>query len=122
MAQMTGGEAVVQALRQEGVEVVFGLPGVQIMEIYDAFHGQSDIGLITVRIVSPWKHSCRQSSLYSSLQVHVSLVLFRGRSVCEKPEVLNHVVWNGSRQFQRLRQCAERVSGIANVIVLPGDG
>src|SRR5262245_15316423 len=49
MAQMTGGEAVVQALRHEGVEVVFGLPGVQIMGIYDAFHGQSDIRLMTVR-------------------------------------------------------------------------
>lgn len=49
MAQMTGGEAVVQALRHEGVEVVFGLPGVQIMHIYDAFHGQSDIRIMTVR-------------------------------------------------------------------------
>lgn len=49
MAQMTGGEAVVQALRNEGVEVVFGLPGVQIMGIYDAFYGQSDIRLMTVR-------------------------------------------------------------------------
>jgi acetolactate synthase-1/2/3 large subunit len=49
MAQMTGGEAVVQALRHEGVEVVFGLPGVQIMHIYDAFYGQSDIRLMTVR-------------------------------------------------------------------------
>src|SRR5262249_53948531 len=49
MAQMTGGEAVVQALRHEGVEVVFGLPGVQIMGIYDAFYGQSDIRLMTVR-------------------------------------------------------------------------
>src|SRR5207244_12579711 len=49
MAQMTGGEAVVQALRHEGVEVVFGLPGVQIMGIYDAFYAQSDIRLMTVR-------------------------------------------------------------------------
>src|SRR5262245_53020481 len=49
MAQMTGSEAVVQALRHEGVEVVFGLPGVQIMGIYDAFYAQSDIRLITVR-------------------------------------------------------------------------
>lgn len=49
MAQMTGGEAVVEALRHEGVEVVFGLPGVQIMHIYDAFYGRSDIRLITVR-------------------------------------------------------------------------
>jgi acetolactate synthase-1/2/3 large subunit len=49
MAQMTGGQAIVQALRREGVEYVFGLPGVQIMGIYDAFYGQSDVKLITVR-------------------------------------------------------------------------
>jgi acetolactate synthase-1/2/3 large subunit len=49
MAQMTGGEAVIQALRHEGVEVVFGLPGVQIMGLYDAFYAQSDIRLLTVR-------------------------------------------------------------------------
>jgi acetolactate synthase I/II/III large subunit len=49
MAHMTGGQAVIQALHREGVECVFGLPGVQIMAIYDAFYGQSDIRLITVR-------------------------------------------------------------------------
>jgi acetolactate synthase-1/2/3 large subunit len=49
MAQMTGGQAVVQALQREGIEYVFGLPGVQIMGIYDAFYGQSDVKLITVR-------------------------------------------------------------------------
>jgi acetolactate synthase I/II/III large subunit len=49
MAQMTGGQAVVQALQREGVEYVFGLPGVQIMGIYDAFYGQSEMKLITVR-------------------------------------------------------------------------
>jgi acetolactate synthase-1/2/3 large subunit len=49
MAQMTGGQAVVQALQREGVEHVFGLPGVQIMGIYDAFYGQSEVNLITVR-------------------------------------------------------------------------
>jgi acetolactate synthase-1/2/3 large subunit len=48
MAQMTGGQAVVQALQREEVECVFGLPGVQIMGIYDAFYGQSDVRLITV--------------------------------------------------------------------------
>lgn len=49
MAQMTGGEAVVHALRNEGVEVVFGLPGVQLMHLYDAFYGQDDIRLIGAR-------------------------------------------------------------------------
>ncbi len=48
MAKMTGGEAVVQALRNEGIEVVFGLPGVQIMSIYDAFYNQPDIRIMTV--------------------------------------------------------------------------
>ena len=49
MVQMTGGEAVVQALRHEGVDTVFGMPGVQIMHIYDAFHGQAGMRLLTVR-------------------------------------------------------------------------
>ncbi|MFQ5521878.1 MAG: thiamine pyrophosphate-binding protein, partial [Candidatus Methylomirabilia bacterium] len=34
---MTGGAAVVRTLRREGARAVFGLPGVQIMGIYDAF-------------------------------------------------------------------------------------
>jgi acetolactate synthase-1/2/3 large subunit len=49
MVQMTGGEAVVQTLRHEGVDTVFGMPGVQIMHIYDAFHSQPDIRVMTVR-------------------------------------------------------------------------
>src|SRR5215475_976301 len=49
MAQMTGSEAVLQALRHEGTEVVFGLPGVQIMGLYDAFYARSDIRIMTVR-------------------------------------------------------------------------
>jgi acetolactate synthase-1/2/3 large subunit len=40
---MTGGQAVVRALRAEGVDVVFGLPGVQIMHIY------GEVRVITVR-------------------------------------------------------------------------
>jgi acetolactate synthase-1/2/3 large subunit len=48
MAQMSGGQAVVEALRRHGVRVVFGLPGVQIMDVYDAFYGQSEVRLITV--------------------------------------------------------------------------
>jgi acetolactate synthase-1/2/3 large subunit len=46
---MTGGKAVVESLKREGVETVFGLPGVQIMSVFDAFYGERDIGLITVR-------------------------------------------------------------------------
>lgn len=49
MPKMTGGHAVVRALRAEGVEVVFGLPGVQIMHIYDAFYDTPGIRVITAR-------------------------------------------------------------------------
>ncbi len=49
MPKMTGGKAVVESLKQEGVEIVFGLPGVQIMGIFDAFFGEPDVKLITVR-------------------------------------------------------------------------
>ena len=43
MAIMSGGQAVVKALMNEGIDVVFGVPGVQIMHIYDGFFNQSDI-------------------------------------------------------------------------------
>jgi len=49
MPTMTGAQAVVRELSREGVKVVFGLPGVQIMPLYDAFWGQTDIRLLTVR-------------------------------------------------------------------------
>ena len=49
MANLTGAQALIQSLVREGVEVVFGLPGVQIMEIYDALYEQPGIRLITVR-------------------------------------------------------------------------
>ena len=36
---MTGAELVVAALRQQGIETVFGYPGGAIMPIYDAIFG-----------------------------------------------------------------------------------
>ena len=49
MPEITGAQALIQSLIREGVEVVFGLPGVQIMEAYDALYEQPGIRLITVR-------------------------------------------------------------------------
>ncbi|MBI2863362.1 MAG: thiamine pyrophosphate-binding protein [Chloroflexi bacterium] len=49
MAQMTGGEAVVRALKAEGVEIVFGLPGVHGLSIYDALYHHREIRHIAVR-------------------------------------------------------------------------
>ncbi len=40
MAEMTGGQALVSQLRSEGVDTIFGLPGVQIMAAFDALYEQ----------------------------------------------------------------------------------
>ena len=49
MAQLTGGEAVIRQLQAEGVEVVFALPGVQIMHIFNGFFTQPGIRVISTR-------------------------------------------------------------------------
>ena len=47
--QMTGAQMVVQALRDQGVEVVFGYPGGAVLPIYDELFQQNDIRHILVR-------------------------------------------------------------------------
>jgi len=49
MTKKTGGQAVVDALRQQGVECVFGLIGSATMEMFDALFDASDIRFIGVR-------------------------------------------------------------------------
>ncbi|EEW25161.1 acetolactate synthase 3 large subunit [Rhodobacter ferrooxidans] len=46
---MTGAQMVVQALKDQGVEVVFGYPGGAVLPIYDAIFQQNDIKHILVR-------------------------------------------------------------------------
>ncbi|MEM7422984.1 MAG: acetolactate synthase 3 large subunit [Pseudomonadota bacterium] len=47
--RMTGAEVVVRALRDQGVEVVFGYPGGAVLPIYDEIFKQNDIRHILVR-------------------------------------------------------------------------
>ena len=47
--QMTGAEMVVQALKDQGVDTVFGYPGGAVLPIYDAIFQQNDIRHILVR-------------------------------------------------------------------------
>lgn len=47
-ARMTGAQAVLESLKREGVDVVFGLPGGVLLPLYDAIY-QSDIRHILVR-------------------------------------------------------------------------
>ncbi len=47
--QMTGAQMVVQALKDQGVDVVFGYPGGAVLPIYDELFQQNDIRHILVR-------------------------------------------------------------------------
>src|SRR6476620_9495374 len=42
MPQMTGGQALVQSMRREGLETVFGLPGVHLDCAFDALYDARD--------------------------------------------------------------------------------
>ncbi|MEI7607767.1 MAG: acetolactate synthase 3 large subunit, partial [Rhodospirillaceae bacterium] len=46
---MTGAEIILKALKDQGVEVVFGYPGGSVLPIYDALFQQNDIRHILVR-------------------------------------------------------------------------
>ena len=46
----TGGEAVVNALIENGVDTVFGIPGIQLDPLYDAFyHKRNQVRMIQTR-------------------------------------------------------------------------
>ncbi len=49
MANMSGGEAVVASLVRQGVEVVFGIPGIHMSGIIAAMRDEPSIRLITTR-------------------------------------------------------------------------
>lgn len=47
--EMTGAEMVLQALRDNGVDTMFGYPGGAVLPIYDAIYQQEDVNHILVR-------------------------------------------------------------------------
>ena len=49
MERMSGAEALVAALRQEQVEVIFGIPGVQLVDAIDAVYREGGIRWISTR-------------------------------------------------------------------------
>ncbi|MCD7826771.1 MAG: biosynthetic-type acetolactate synthase large subunit [Clostridiaceae bacterium] len=46
---MKGTEIIVKALKEEGVDILFGYPGGQAIDIFDALYGQDDIEVILPR-------------------------------------------------------------------------
>ena len=49
MAKIKGAEIVMESLRKEGVEFIFGYPGGANLPMYDALHKYPDIKHILVR-------------------------------------------------------------------------
>lgn len=49
MAQLTGAEVFVEALKREGVKTIFALPGGVVLKIFDVLHQQKDIEVILTR-------------------------------------------------------------------------
>ena len=49
MVKMSGGEALVKSLAREGVDVVFGIPGIQIYGIVAAIRDEPGIRMVTTR-------------------------------------------------------------------------
>ena len=49
MPELTGGQALVQSLKMEGVNTVFGLPGIQLDWAFDALWEERD----SIRVVHP---------------------------------------------------------------------
>ncbi|MEM7209470.1 MAG: acetolactate synthase 3 large subunit [Pseudomonadota bacterium] len=47
--ELSGGEILVQSLKEEGVEFIFGYPGGAVLHIYDALYKQDDVKHILVR-------------------------------------------------------------------------
>ena len=47
--ELSGGEIIVQSLKEEGVEFIFGYPGGAVLHIYDALYKQDDVKHILVR-------------------------------------------------------------------------
>ena len=47
--KVTGGKAVVESLKREGVEFILSIPGVQTMSVFDALYGEETPRLLTVR-------------------------------------------------------------------------
>ncbi len=47
--ELSGGEIIVQSLKEEGVEFIFGYPGGAVLHIYDALYEQKDVQHILVR-------------------------------------------------------------------------
>ena len=69
---LSGGDALVRALKDQGVEMIFGYPGGSALHIYDAIFRQQDIKHILVRHEQAAAHA---ADAYSRVTGKVGTVL-----------------------------------------------
>jgi acetolactate synthase I/II/III large subunit len=82
MARMTGGEAIVDGLLRHGIDTVFGLPGVQVYGLFDAFARASN----RLRLINA-RHE--QTTAYMALGYACATGRPAAYSVVPGPGVLN---------------------------------
>jgi acetolactate synthase I/II/III large subunit len=82
MARMTGGEAIVDGLLRHGIDTVFGLPGVQVYGLFDAFARASN----RLRLINA-RHE--QTTAYMALGYAYATGRPAAYSVVPGPGVLN---------------------------------
>lgn len=80
--EMTGGEAIVAGLLRHGVDTLFGIPGAQTYELFDALHRAGD----TIRVICP-RHE--QATAYMAFGYAQSTGRPGVYSVVPGPGVLN---------------------------------
>ena len=83
--QMTGAKMIVQALRDQGVDTVFGYPGGAIMPVYDALY---DNKMLTIIYLAPNKDESTRS-------IHPLALIYRGTNtelIAVNDAIRNHPI------------------------------
>ena len=60
--ELSGGEILVQCLKDEGVEFLFGYPGGAVLHIYDALYKQEEVKHILVRHEQAATHAAQEEA------------------------------------------------------------
>ena len=60
MSKMSGGDALISSLEREGVEVIFGLPGVQMYGVVDALRRNKNIKNLNFIITKHISELCQK--------------------------------------------------------------
>jgi hypothetical protein len=71
MAKMSGGRAVVESLRTEGVRYVYGIVGSCMVEFLDDMYDRRDIGWVSARAMNRARPTWLRARLGQARRVHV---------------------------------------------------